>query len=116
MLAGIGTHAIVYSFIDGNGCISSDTSFIEVYDDLGIINSISSNWSIYPNPFNTGIYIDINEPVHISIVDMLGREIYFQKANDSVNISLSDLSKGIYHVHLSGLESERKQSIRLVKN
>ena len=115
-LAGIGTHAIVYSFIDGNGCISSDTSFIEVYDDLGIINSISSNWSIYPNPFNTGIYIDINEPVHISIIDMLGREIYFQKANDSVNISLSDLSKGIYHVHLSGLESERKQSIRLIKN
>ena len=115
-LAGIGTHAIVYSFIDGNGCISSDTSFIEVYDDLGIINSISSNWSIYPNPFNTGIYIDINEPVHISIIDMLGREIYFQKANDSVNISLSDLSKGIYHVHLSGLEAERKQSIRLVKN
>ena len=115
-LAGIGTHAIVYSFIDGNGCISSDTSFIEVYDDLGIINSISSNWSIYPNPFNTGIYIDINEPVHISIIDMLGREVYFQKANDSVNIELSDLSKGIYHVHLSGLESERKQSIRLVKN
>ena len=37
-------------------------------------------------------------------------------ANDSVNISLSDLSKGIYHVHLSGLEAERKQSIRLVKN
>ena len=115
-LAGIGTHAIVYSFIDGNGCISSDTSFIEVYDDLGIINSISSNWSIYPNPFNTGIYIDINESVHISIIDILGREVYFQKANDSVNISLSDLSKGIYHVHLSGLEAERKQSIRLVKN
>ena len=47
---------------------------------------------------------------------MLGREVYFQKANESVNIALSDLSKGIYHVHLSGLEPERKQSIRLVKN
>ena len=47
---------------------------------------------------------------------MLGREVYFQKANESLNIELRGLGKGIYHVHLSGLESERKQSIRLVKN
>ena len=115
-IAGVGTHAIVYSFVDGNGCISSDTSYIEVYDDLGIENPTTPNWNIYPNPFNTGIYIEINEPVHVSIIDMLGREVYFQKANESVNIKLSELGKGIYHVYLSGLESERKQSIRLVKN
>ena len=47
---------------------------------------------------------------------MLGREVYVQKANESVNIGLSELGKGIYHVNLSGLESQRKQIIRLVKN
>ena len=115
-LAGIGIHAIAYSYTDGNGCVSSDTSYIEVYDDLGIQGESSEFWKVYPNPFNSSIHIEMNQPALISLIDMMGREVYSQEAYTSLTIDLKYLENGVYNIIISDLQSENKQSIRAVKN
>ena len=115
-LAGIGTHAIVYSYTDGNGCISTDTTFIEVYDDLGISAQEENNWLVFPNPFQTTLQINVNEAVKIDVIDMLGRKIYNETIQSSKTINLNAFQNGIYNVKLSSCQSEKTRTYRLVKN
>jgi len=115
-LAGLGNHAIVYSFIDGNGCTSSDTSYIEVYDDLGIQNQEDEPWRVYPNPFNSNIHIEIDESVNISFIDMLGRTVFSKDTYTSFTIDLNTLEKGIYNINISALTSDKTKTFRVIKN
>jgi hypothetical protein len=115
-LAGIGNHAIVYSFIDGNGCTSSDTSYIEVYDDLGFENQEDVTWRLYPSPFNSSIHIEIDESANVSFIDMLGRIVYSKDTYTSFIIDLNALEKGIYNVSVSALTSDKKKTFRVIKN
>lgn len=115
-LAGIGVHPITYSYTDGNGCVSSDTSYIEVYDDLGVQTGYFNLCRVYPNPFHSSIHIEIYEPVHIYLIDMLGREVFSKETNSSISLDLKSLKKGVYNMNVYGLQSENKQSMRLVKN
>ena len=115
-LAGLGNHAIVYSFIDGNGCTSSDTSYIEVYDDLGIQNQEDEPWRVYPNPFNSSIHIEIDESVNISFIDMLGRTVFSKDTYTSFTIDLNTLEKGIYNINISALTSDKTKTFRVIKN
>jgi subtilisin family serine protease len=115
-LAGLGNHAIVYSYIDGNGCKSSDTSYITVYDDLGLQGQENDSWRVYPSPFNSSINIEIDESVNVSFIDMLGRTVYTKNAYNPHTIELNTLEKGIYNVNISALDSDKKRSFRVIKN
>ena len=115
-LAGLGNHAIVYSFVDGNGCTSSDTSYIEVYDDLGFENQEDEPWSVFPNPFQSSIHIEIDTPVIISLIDVLGRTVHYEYSESPFMMELNALEKGIYNVNISALTSDKKRTFRVIKN
>jgi hypothetical protein len=115
-LAGLGNHTIIYSFIDGNGCTSSDTSYIEVYDDLGFENQEDERWRVYPNPFQSTVHIEIDTPVIISLIDVLGRTVHYEYSQAPFMMELNELEKGIYNVNISALTSDKNRTFRVIKN
>ena len=55
--------------------------------------------SVYPNPSNGEISIDIADfnAYDLSVLDILGKEVYSEKINDNkFKINLSHLEKGVY--------------------
>ncbi|MBI5219250.1 MAG: T9SS type A sorting domain-containing protein, partial [Bacteroidia bacterium] len=66
----------------------------------------SDNITVYPNP-NTGRFVIAitgnAEPYSLEISDFLGSTLYRQDnlTNNSLQINISDLSKGIYFVKLN---------------
>ncbi|MFH0864720.1 MAG: CocE/NonD family hydrolase, partial [Bacteroidota bacterium] len=90
---------------------SNYASYIELplVDFIGSANemySLSSQFYVYPNPFNHEVYItgNTNIPTTISLYDITGRIIKtfncsFQ--NNPVSIDLHDLKAGIYLIKIS---------------
>ena len=116
--AGLGTHTLTYTFIDGNGCSNSATSDIIVdacasIDELadGIIN-------VYPNPTfgSVNIISDSNPIENVNVFDATGRLVYQLKNNNtnSVSIDLIEFAKGVYNFEIKIGESIRRE--RIVKN
>ena len=114
-LAGIGSHEIVYSVTDGNGCVSTDTSVIEVYEDLGIFDLPQSVINIAPNPFTHEIQVLLSKPVEIYIYDMKGKLAYQRNIGQSQSIDLHKLEPGLYQLLAKQISSNKVSSIKLIK-
>ena len=114
-LAGIGIHAVTYSITDGNGCIVTDTSFIEVFQDAGLENTQTFNLSVAPNPFNKLLNIQITEPVNIIIYDLKGKIMLKQNLQHSQAIFMKNIAPGTYL--LKAINTHKSMSLiqRIVK-
>ncbi|MFK7783700.1 MAG: T9SS type A sorting domain-containing protein, partial [Crocinitomicaceae bacterium] len=106
-LAGIGTHVIYYSYIDGVGCSSIDSSYISVSGCLGIHEDLFSNLSIRPNPFNSQTTIDfgreLNNEYVVQVVNVLGEIVQRHESivGDQMIMKRNDLSAGVYLLRLT---------------
>jgi PKD repeat protein len=93
-------------------------SYIEVTSSVGINNNIEKEITIYPNPTENTITIDLAStqlPVQLSLTDLSGRIIQNLNAIDSKQIiDLSQLSKGIYIIKLSS--SIIYKELKVIKN
>lgn len=109
-LAGVGTHAIVYSVADFNGCIASDTSYITVYTQAGL-DELSNFSMVFPNPSNEHLTIISPGVLVGKISDETGREISTFTMKDEYKLDVSKWSVGVYYLELMN----EKQSIQLHK-
>lgn len=106
LVAGMGTHQIVYEFVDSNNCTNSDTCLISVFDCLGVNSDSPFNVSFYPNP-NTGLFSIIrktNGP-EISVVVFDNKNSIVLEKDIAENIlyeefDISHLSSGTYYIQL----------------
>ena len=114
-LAGIGSHEIVYSVTDGNGCVSTDTSVIEVYEDLGIFDLPQAVINIAPNPFTHEIQVLLSKPIEIYIYDMKGKLAYQRNIGQSQRIDLHKLEPGLYQLLAKQISSNKVSSMKLIK-
>ena len=103
-LAGVGTHPIVYSVLNSNGCYSTDTSFITVLNNAGIIEQ-HELIQIFPNPTSSNIVIKVNSPYNYNLLSSDGKSISQGHIVKELNLDLSELSQGIYFIKLNN-ESE----------
>jgi|GEM_PF-3999966 len=124
-VAGVGNHTVVYSFIDGNGCLGSVGQCVEVTLQVdggdGVQLTESDGVSIYPNPGN-GLYTlsfrDAKGSVRIEVTDVRGRNVHtsFATSNGKLlmhPIDLTEFSSGVYT--LSVQVSGRTRTMKLVK-
>lgn len=114
-LAGPGDPAITYTFTDfTSGCVNSVTTTTHVDLCTGTaMHTFIQHFSLYPNP-NTGMfslemYMDRTKQLNVSVYDMTGRSVFEEVLHaeagaQSFSINLSQLSKGIYNLKLSGEE------------
>ena len=115
-LAGVGLHYVTYSYTDGNGCIASDSSAIEVYEDASINNQEDKEWLIYPNPTSNELFIEVYTPVEISIQDMTGRIVFTDYTSTPKITHLKNLKSGIYVLSLLAIGSNQEKTFRIIKN
>jgi len=114
--AGIGTHTIVYTFTDGNGCSGSAQDDIQVDDCTGFTEITEEIFSVYPNP-TTGLFAISTkaENGNIIIRDAIGKVVYTSTFTSSkINMDLTSFARGIYYISLETSEGTMIQ--KLVKN
>ena len=114
-LAGIGSHEVVYSLTDGNGCLSTDTSVITVYEDAGVFGISESTIHIGPNPFRKDIQVRISIPIELSIYDLKGKLVYHTQILQSKHIDLQKLEPGLYKLFVKQINGEQRRFMKLIK-
>lgn len=101
-----GDTSLVQLIVDNASCVDSMTLKIFI-TDVGIGESISNNFSIYPNPSNTRIFIDgiilHLSPTLFSIFDNLGRKISEGYVNEENSINIENLMEGVYVLHIANV-------------
>lgn len=106
--AGVGTHTIIYEYVNGPDCISFSEIVVEVINCVGIAEAGSlGDVSVYPNPTTGKLYISFNgleaEQVNLSIFNTQGQEIYnetIDQLTTAKELDLTNRSKGIYLVKM----------------
>ncbi|MFM7682922.1 MAG: T9SS type A sorting domain-containing protein, partial [Bacteroidota bacterium] len=112
-LAGVGTHAIVYSVLNSNGCYSTDTSFITVFDNIGIDENQKNGIIIYPNPTNEIINISNPNVISVELISNEGKCLFIRELQPFAKIDFSDFTGGLYYLKLNnGIESRTFKIIK----
>ncbi len=102
-----GSYAVV---VTQNGC--SATSNCVTISTVGLEALAQNGWNVYPNPANDQLFIDVNEAVAISIIDMTGKMIQQEELKSGNNIiQVSSLTPGVYFI-----KSANGANVRFVKN
>lgn len=88
------------------------------YDNkvLGAEDFQNIGFSIYPNPTNDYITIDLNgtsSSYQVAIFDMLGKNVYSTEIEGTKQIDVSSLAAGAYFVKLNS--NSQSTTIRLIK-
>ena len=97
-LTGPGSFYVSYSYTDGNGCTTSDSSLIEVVDLNSIaMNTLQALW-ISPNPASEWLTIHgLTAHTAISIIDVSGRVILNMVSETSeATLNVHGLTSGMY--------------------
>lgn len=84
---------------DSNGCKNSDTVEIVLKKSSGVQSLKLNGVSIYPNPANSILHIDLKQPENISIISPEGKTVIQLELKAGINdISLNEFSPGLYMV------------------
>jgi hypothetical protein len=122
--AGPGTHQIIYTYTDQNGCTNADTSSIYV-DICTAIHYVDANSGIeiYPNPnsgaFNIRIVSETIKDISLSVFDATGRIVFeldgLKKSGTLfyAAIDLGNQAEGIYYLQLTSANEVITQKIIL---
>jgi hypothetical protein len=121
--AGLGTHTVSYSYTNTAGCSNTAGKLITVNSCVGIneIDNLNSQITIYPNPVNDKVSISIDDfsnsnQYRFKLISIEGKELKSVELRDSkTEISLSDLSNGIYFVEIGVKESTLRKKLIIVR-
>ena len=112
--AGIGTHSIVYTYVDGSGCIGSYGLCTTVDFNVGIEGteiSTTDGIDIYPNPSADRFYLsfdNIDGIVNYTVYDAMGKEVqndaFVANGFAEKTINLAKLANGVYTLQLNTIK------------
>lgn len=73
---------------------------------------------IYPNPTSNYLYAEQKDQhqLRINIVDVNGRVVLENKINSGGQIDISSFSHGIYLIQVYDLETNKKNTYKIIKN
>ncbi len=125
-VAGLGTHTIMYTYIDGNGCENNADQTVYIDECVGIDDPTQSlGLQVYPNPMNSSSIIsfslDMNTDVKVSLFNNIGMEVmkvtesYMSAGSQKINLNLSDFENGIYFIRIQAGTQIHTEKITLVK-
>ncbi len=99
-----------------NGCVGSDTILVVVENCLGVEENKALDFSIYPNPANENVTIDINGKAILKITDMSGRIVLqSRQIVDKQIIDISSLESGSYMVLIDEGNKVYQQKLQIIK-
>lgn len=113
-VAGIGTHAITYTFTDATGCEGVATENIEVDGCASIDENQLAGVKVYPNPTKDKLHIEVSGDFNFDIRDASGRLIESGSDTNSTELNTTSYATGVYFVNVSA--ETINTVIRVVKN
>jgi hypothetical protein len=114
--AGAGTHNIVYTYTDNNGCSNSDTLTMTVDLCTGLTEETNSSFTVFPNPANNNITVTwaIPNVNTLTLSDATGRAVRtYNVSGTQAQLSLEGLASGVYFLSVNG---EDKAVQKIIKN
>lgn len=114
--AGVGTHAIVYSFTDSSGCDAADTISIVVSPCVGIAdNNANDGIDVFPNPFESELIVKLDVASRVRMFNELGQVVIDQQMNAGRNtINTGALSSGVYFLEV--VSATNSVTLKIVKS
>jgi|GEM_PF-1036872 len=117
--AGVGTHAILYSYTNGNGCTGTTVFSATVSACSGIgANAVNTNeYTVYPNPNNGSFIITAANDVSLALLNDLGQVIRVFKLDETNahSIHVSDLPAGVYFLNGQNTSQLIRQKVVVTK-
>lgn len=118
MTAGAGIHTIVYTVYDSlTGCSGFATDIIEVEFCIGVTESNTDHFTVYPNP-SQGIFTvgGINAGTVIEITDLSGKQVSrFTATASRADVDLSASADGVYFIRVINDHGVNTQRILLAR-
>jgi hypothetical protein len=99
-VTGVGTFSITYTFTDGNGCTNAASQDIVVDSCLAISEIDNAALSLYPNPVDEVLNVELAGAFKITLYDARGRLIAEMDANEKLVVNTSNYEAGVYTVHI----------------
>lgn len=114
--AGVGTHYVLYEFIDANGCSATDSAamVVDLCTDIADMSAATAV-TMYPNPTDGVVRIVANSDVQsLRVLDVQGREVYNIMVNaKQADVNLSGFAAGLYFVRV--MTADREIVLELIK-
>lgn len=109
--AGQGSFYVVYNYTDVNGCTNADSVLINVGLCTDVPAKDNMQLTIYPNPFNEILVVNMTVKGEMKMYSVIGEEIGIWVLGVGRNeIALSNLPEGVYFVQIQtpeGMVSEK---------
>mgnify|MGYP000392141188 CR=1 FL=1 len=115
-LSVIGKYNFSYTVTGTSPCTSATDDMDVNVTSITATNSnqyLKDNVEIYPNPFTDRLFVDLSKisgSKALKMVDMVGKVVFESNNEDSVNIEMTDLTKGMYIIQI------QSESAYLVKS
>ena len=92
-------------YLDGGSLVEAAIDDLYLYDQVvnstDICEELTSDIEVYPNPSTGLVYLNINTPVDIKLINVLGDIIMERRVDISDNsINISNQPKGIYYLEI----------------
>lgn len=106
--AGIGSHIITYTFVDGEGCSGQAQESIEVDGCAGIDNNFFTDLAVFPNPTSSVLTVSFfnnqNIEVGVRMLTADGKTVVSLTASPMTQfeekLDVSNLANGVYFLHI----------------
>ena len=81
--------------------------------DFSSLDEVNSYLSIYPNPTNGLLNIDINfnEETNITVLNNIGQVVLSLKTENNITLDLSSVKKGLYFIKLNSKTKSSTHSV-----
>ncbi len=88
---------------------------VEFEEETFVKDYNKTNFSVYPNPANSYLYIDVDSKTNIYIKDIKGSIVISKTINNKQKISLDALNNGVYFINATNRNLNATEKIIIAK-
>lgn len=112
-VAGTGTHSILYTYTDGNGCSATTQQALVVDACASISEEQKVELFVYPNPTFGHLNITGGDYDKMQVLDLSGRTVFEKERNTADQYDLGMIPTGVYLVKV--ISNNTQKTFRVIK-